>query len=137
MFFAQNFSEGKLKGSIDNGKEPSGAVEEPSWTSLVLVEPIAIEDDEQLLFCYRKIEDKGEPNANCVSGRRRYTIEEDDLQKIIAYINELLKTYFKERSAERHFECAKFVTHLAKDIFWGWEEFAAQVVHMSAVYFPQ
>src|SRR5437667_4561915 len=61
VFFAQNFADGNLNDSMSKGKEPYRVVKEPSWTSLVLVEPLTVEADEQLLFCYRKIEDKGQP----------------------------------------------------------------------------
>ena len=112
-----------------------------AWTCLILVEPI--ENIDNFVFCYRKIatqadRDNPRPNARCIPGRRRYTIEEANLQETINYIVQVLldRHFIKDQESSPQQKCAKFFTELGKDIFWGWEEFATQVVQFSAVWRP-
>jgi hypothetical protein len=109
-----------------------------SWTCLVLVEPLEVTDEEELLFCYRKIANGPNNRANALtrSGHQRYTIEEDNLQATIGYVIQLLTKYITESQKPMYERCANFATQLGKDIFWGWEEFATQVVQISAVCVP-
>lgn len=97
-----------------------------TWTCLVLLEPT----EEDLLFCYRHVDREGSldrppPNAHCTTGRCYYSIEEESLQNTIKYITTNLLV--------KHQDCAGFVTQLAKDICWGWEEFLTQVMEISSV----
>ena len=142
IFFSQHFKKNDTQPSTSKGKGKEVEMEEEEgWTCLVLVEPINLKEDEHLLFCYRKVHNENSPNrpppnANTTSGFRRYTIEEDNLQMTIGYtIRELLPRYITkaEADATKSNRCATFITQLAKDIFWGWEEFATQVVQISAV----
>ena len=72
LFFAQN---------VQNPQLNSSATRDTAWTCLVLIEPI--ECSENFVFCYRKMsavlqptDTKPAPNARCLGGLRRYTIEE-------------------------------------------------------------
>jgi len=116
------------------------------WTCLVLVERLEKTENEYV-FCYRKVARETafpHPNARCISGPRHYTIEESDLQGVITYlVHDLLEYHMKgtekskrtreERGEDLAKRCAKIVTELGKDIFWGWAEFTTQVVQFSAV----
>ena len=115
------------------------------WTCLVLVEPAEIKPKEhhhEFHFCYRKIhngdtQDRSKPrlNANTRAGRGRYTVEEDRFHEIVKYIiHHLLPKYLTNGQGPTNQRCASLVTHLGKDIFWGWEEFATQVVQFAAVF---
>jgi len=137
VFISQNQDKGANGASID----------ETPWTCLVLVEPLEMSQNE-LAFCYRKVvrstNNYPPPNARCVDGDHHYTIEESDLQGLITYlVKDLLERHFKggnkSKEVGKMFEekvatrCAKLLTELGKDVFWGWEEFTTQVVQFSAV----
>jgi hypothetical protein len=129
-----------------NGSTSTAAgssIDDKAWTCLVLVEPLEKTQKNDLVFCYRKVAtstDFPPPNARTFAGRGHYSIEESDLQGLITYlVDDLLNGMHKGKrviatnEAEMSKRCAKFVTELGKDIFWGWEEFTAQVVQFSAV----
>lgn len=140
VFFTQHSEDDVAKETRENGQRQNTPTTERSWTCLVLIESTKIEDNEHLLFCYRKVHNedsmnKPRPNANTTSGRRRYTIEEDNLQEFIGYITkDLLPKYLINDGTPKQKRCADIVTHLGKDIFWGWEEFATQVVRFASVW---
>lgn len=101
--------------------------QDTSWTCLVLLEPT----EEDLLFCYRHVDREGSVNrpplnAHCTTGKCYYSVEEESLQNTIKYITTNLLV--------KHQDCAEFVTQLAKDICWGWEEFLTQVMEISSVW---
>lgn len=129
IFFSQNH----------NPREENSVINKNAWTCLILVEPI--ENSDNFVFCYRKIAtqtgpDNPRPNARCLPGRRRYTIEEANIQETINYIVQVLldRHFIKDQASSMQQKCGKFFTELGKDIFWGWEEFATQVVQFSAVW---
>jgi len=115
-----------------------------SWSCLVLIEPHKIKPEKHprdLHFCYRKTQDvdpsenNPRPNATTKKGRRRYTIEEHCFQEIVRYICKvLLSRYLINGEGSANQRCADLVTHLGRDILWGWEEFATQVVQFAAVF---
>ena len=139
VFFAQRSADNEANGTGEGRHRQNVAATESSRICLVLIEPSQVNDDEHLLFCYRKVHNedslhKPRPNANTMSGRRRYTIEEDNLQELIRYITkDLLPNYLVKSEMPKHKRCAEIATHLGKDILWGWEEFATQVVQFSSV----
>ena len=138
VFFTQHSQDDEPNGTGENGHRKNAAEKERPWTCLVLIEPSQVKDDEHLLFCYRKVHHDDSlnkrPNAHTMAGRRCYTIEEDNLQELIRYITkDLLPNYLLKGDMPKHKRCIDIVTHLGKDIFWGWEEFATQVVQFSSV----
>ena len=135
IFFSENVEQPAQANS--NGTI-SGTGEKP-WTCLVLIEPI--DSKEEFLFCYRKMVDTPTgppPNARCLPGERRYTIEETNLQGTIDYIIGLVlkRHFFEDQTSLLPKKCANFITEIGKDVFWGWEEFTTQVVQSSAVLLP-
>jgi hypothetical protein len=129
--------------SHENGGSPVSPA--ASWSCLVLIQPHKIKPQKHphdLHFCYRKIQDADPsnnrpPNATTKKGRRRYTIEEHSFQEIVRYIcTVLLVRYLIHGEGSTNQRCANLVTHLGRDILWGWEEFATQVVQFAAVFPP-
>ena len=106
-------------------QKPNGTGQ--AWTFLVLVEP----SEEELLFSYRQVErddaSRNTPNAQCSAGRCYYNVEEKPLRDLISCL---------ARELAKGTELHGFVKKLAKDIFWGWEEFLNKVMQIPAVRFP-
>ena len=98
-----------------------------AWTFLVLVEP----SEDELLFSYRQVErddaSRNTSNAQCSTGRCYYNVEEKPLRDLISCL---------ARELAKGTELHGFVKKLAKDIFWGWEEFLNKVMQIPAVRFP-
>jgi hypothetical protein len=128
IFFSQNDDPFQ---SNNNGQ---GVTCEKAWTCLVLIEPI--ENYENFVFCYRKkTAIPNALNARCLDGPARYTIEETDLHDTISHILQIpwKRHFLEDQASVSHEKCAKFLTELGQDVFWGWEEFTTQVVQSSAV----
>ena len=89
-----------------------------AWTFLVIVEPT----EEELVFSYRQVEQadalRQKANAQCSTGRCYYNVEEKPLRDLISCL---------ARELAKGIEVDGFVKKLAKDIFWGWEEFLNHV----------
>jgi len=150
VFVSKNQDPNPVTNSPDGStrKATGSSIDDNAWTCLVLVEPLE-KTQNDFVFCYRKVAistDFPPPNARTVSGHGHYSIEESDLQGLITYlVDDLLERYLNGmhkgklvnaihwHEAEMAERCAKFVTELGKDIFWGWEEFTTQVVQFSAV----
>jgi len=66
-------------------------------------------------------------NAQCSTGRCYYNVEEKPLRDLISCL---------ARELAKGIELHGFVKKLAKDIFWGWEEFLNKVMQIPAVETP-